>query len=121
MSQLGHNRACRPWIVMSALLRLTDSSRTSRHVRKVPILLQKSFLGEVRKFLGPLMRFGCDDVRDHVVLPKSDHGLSWRRHRVLGRQRSLKIAFREILGVVRFSTFATVSANFGSGGLIRSP
>jgi hypothetical protein len=27
--------------VMSALRRLADSSRTSRHVRKVPILLQK--------------------------------------------------------------------------------
>ena len=34
---MGHNRTCRPSIVMSALLRLTDSSRTSRHVRKVPI------------------------------------------------------------------------------------
>ena len=36
MSGMGPNRTCRPWIVMSALLRLTDSSRTSRHVRKVP-------------------------------------------------------------------------------------
>jgi len=27
---------------MSALLRITDSSQTSRHVRFVPILLQKS-------------------------------------------------------------------------------
>jgi hypothetical protein len=36
MSEVGHNRTCRPSIVMSALLRLTDSSRTSRHVRKVP-------------------------------------------------------------------------------------
>jgi hypothetical protein len=36
MSLLGHNRTCRPWIVMSALLRLTDSSRTSLHVGFVP-------------------------------------------------------------------------------------
>jgi hypothetical protein len=36
MSVVGHNRTCGPSIVMSALLRLTDSSRTLRHVRKVP-------------------------------------------------------------------------------------
>src|SRR6476646_8390280 len=30
---------------------------TKREVRKVPILLQKSFLGDERNFLGPLMRF----------------------------------------------------------------
>jgi hypothetical protein len=50
---------------MSALVRIPDSSRTSRHVRKVQILLQKSFWGDERKFLKPLMRFTRGDVRDH--------------------------------------------------------
>ena len=51
---------------MSALLRTTDSTRTSRHVRDVPILLQKSFWGVERKFLEPLVRFARGDVRDHI-------------------------------------------------------
>jgi hypothetical protein len=37
------------------------------HVRLVPILLQKSFSGDERKFLEPLMRFTRGDVRDHIV------------------------------------------------------
>jgi hypothetical protein len=56
------------------------------------------------------MRFACGDVRDHVVSHKNDHGPSYRRYGALQRQRHLKINFREIFGVVRFSTFATVSA-----------
>jgi hypothetical protein len=39
-----------------------------------PILLQKSFWGDERKFLEPLMRFTCGDVRDHIVSSKIDHG-----------------------------------------------
>jgi hypothetical protein len=31
------------------------------------ILLQKSFWGDERNFLGPLMRFVCGDVRDLIV------------------------------------------------------
>jgi hypothetical protein len=38
------------------------------------ILLQKSFWGGERKFLEPLMRFMRDDVRDHIVSSKIDHG-----------------------------------------------
>jgi hypothetical protein len=49
-------------------------------------------------------------VRDHIVLAKIDHGPSYRRYNALQRQGSLKIDFREIFGVIRFSTFATVSA-----------
>ena len=55
------------------------------------------------------MRFVCGDVRDHIVSPKIDHEPSEWRYRVLRRQRGLKINFREIFGVVRFSTFATIS------------
>jgi hypothetical protein len=38
------------------------------------ILLQKSFWGDERKFLEPLMRFAHGDVRDHIVSSKIDHG-----------------------------------------------
>jgi hypothetical protein len=82
-------------------------------VRYWQILLQKSFLGDERNFLGPLMRFVCGDVRDLIVSHKNDHGPSHRRYRALQRKRCLKIRFREIFGVVRFSTFATISAHFG--------
>jgi hypothetical protein len=48
-------------------------------------LLQKSFLGDERNFLGPLMRFVCGDVRDLIVSRKNDHGSSHRRYRALQR------------------------------------
>jgi hypothetical protein len=51
-------------------------------------------------------------VRDLIVLHKNDHGLSHWRYGVLQRQRRLKIRFREIFGIVRFSTFATISDPF---------
>ena len=37
-------------------------------------MLKKSFLGDERKFLGPLMRFSRGNVRDHIVSPKINHG-----------------------------------------------
>ena len=37
----------------------------------MPIVLKKSFSGDGRKFLGPLMRFVRDDVRDHTFLRKT--------------------------------------------------
>jgi hypothetical protein len=40
------------------------------------ILLKKSFWGDERKFLEPLMRLTRGDVRDHIVLAKIDHGPS---------------------------------------------
>src|ERR1700716_3501505 len=43
----------------------------SSNRRFVPILLQKSFWGDERKFLEPLMRFTHGDVRDHIVSSKS--------------------------------------------------
>src|SRR3977135_4295763 len=56
-----------PWTATSGLPRSTDIVRPRRHVRLVPILLQKSFWGDERKFLEPLMRFAHGDVRDHIV------------------------------------------------------
>jgi hypothetical protein len=58
----------------SALMRIPDSRRTSREVRKVPILLQKSFWGDERNFLESLMRITGGDVRDHIVSSKIDQG-----------------------------------------------
>ena len=37
-------------------------------------IVAKVFLGGERKFLEPLMRFMRDDVRDHIVSSKIDHG-----------------------------------------------
>jgi hypothetical protein len=59
------------------------------------------------------MRFAGDDEGDHVVSHKMDHGPSYRRCGALQRQRRLKINFREIFGVVRFSTFST----WGNSGI----
>jgi hypothetical protein len=56
------------------------------------------------------MRFVRRDVRDLIAHQKNGHGASYRRHRALQRRSRLKFDFREILGVVRFSTFATLSA-----------
>jgi hypothetical protein len=78
-------------------------------------VLKKSFSADQLKFLGPLMRFARGDVRDHIVSPKNDHGPLYRPYRALQRQRRQKINFREIFGVARFSTFATVSTLSGRG------
>ena len=61
------------------------------------------------------MRFVCGDVRDLIVSHKTDHGPAHWRYRALQQWRCLKICFREIFGIVRFSTFATISANTGLG------
>jgi hypothetical protein len=81
------------------------------------IVLKKSFWGDERKFLGPLMPFARGDVRDHVVSHKSDQGASYGRYTVLQWRSRLKISFCEIFGVVRFSTFATLSAQTGRGAM----
>ena len=80
------------------------------------ISLQKSFSGDERNFLELLMRFVCGDVRDLIVSHKTDHGPAHRRYRALQQWRCLKICFREIFGIVRFSTFATLSARMRSPG-----
>jgi hypothetical protein len=49
------------------------------------IVLKKSFLGDARNFLEPLMRFARGDVRDLVVSHEIDQGPSYRRHEALQR------------------------------------
>jgi hypothetical protein len=85
--------------------------KVSANVRFAPILLQKSFWGDKPKFLEPLMRFTSSDVRDHIVSSKIDHGPPEWRRKAMQQQRTPKINFREIFRVVRFSTFATISAS----------
>jgi hypothetical protein len=108
-------RSLPKWVAgaMSVLLPIATEERTSREVRKVPILLQKPFLTDKRIFLGPLVRCSCCDVRDHIVSHRNDHRPPYRSYRALQRRRPLKIDIREIFGVARFSTFATVSATCG--------
>src|SRR5712672_1811723 len=59
------------------------------------------------------MRFACGDMRDHIVSYQNDHRPSYWRRRALRQQERLRIDFREIFRVVRFSTFATISARTG--------
>src|SRR6476620_3918071 len=59
------------------------------------------------------MRFACGDMRDHILSCQNDHRPSYRRRRALRQQERLRIDSREILRVVRFSTFATISARNG--------
>ena len=61
------------------------------------------------------MRFVRNDVRDHVVSQKNDHGLSYWRYAASQRRTCPKINICEIFGVFRFSTFSTVSAMSGNG------
>jgi len=44
--------------------------------RFAQIVLKKSFRGDERKFLEPLMRLMRGNVRDHIVSSKIDHGPS---------------------------------------------
>ena len=62
------------------------------------------------------MRLAPRDVRDLIVSQKNDHGPSYWRYGALQRWSCLKYYFREIFGVVRFSTFATKSARNGHCG-----
>jgi hypothetical protein len=62
--------------MFSAVHPTTDIAKILRHVRFVPIVLQKSFWGDERNFLEPLMRFTHGDVRDHIDSFKIDHGPS---------------------------------------------
>jgi hypothetical protein len=68
------------------------------------------------------MHFALGDVRGHIISRKNDHGPAYRRYGPLQRQILIKIDFREILGIVRFSSFATQSAtsgHFSAGHLTR--
>lgn len=56
------------------------------------------------------MRFARGDMRVLIVSHKNDHGDSYWRYGILRRRSWLKINICEIFGVVRFSTFAAISA-----------
>jgi hypothetical protein len=73
MSVMGQSRHFDCALRTSALPRSADIADQVRQVRKVPILLRKSFWGGERKFLEPLMRFMRGNVRDHIVSSKIDH------------------------------------------------
>jgi hypothetical protein len=88
---------------------MADIDHRRIDVRFVPIVLKKSFWGDDQNFSGPLMPFARGDMRDHIVSHKNDHGVSYGRYAVLQWWSRLKIGFCEILGVVQFSTFATLS------------
>src|ERR1700733_14269887 len=74
------------------------------------IVLQKSFGGDERNFVGPLMRSLRRDVRDLIAHQKNGRGAWYRRHRVLQRRSRQNFDFREIFRVVRFWAFATLSS-----------
>jgi hypothetical protein len=80
-------------------------------------VLKKSFWGDAQNFSEPLMPFARGDMRDHIVSHKNDYGASYGRYAVLQWWSRLKISFCEIFGVIRFSTFATLSANSGHDAL----
>src|SRR3979411_187977 len=59
------------WQVAGKLYQSPAAPERGRDVGLWQILLQKSFWGDERKFLEPLMRFTHGDVRDHIVSSKS--------------------------------------------------
>jgi hypothetical protein len=113
MSASGQSRRSDRRPTTSGLPQKAEFFGVRRQVSNVPILLQKSFEGDERNFPGPLMRFARRDVRDHIASQKNDHGASYPRYRALQRWSRPNINVCEISGVVRFSTFATLSANNG--------
>jgi hypothetical protein len=74
MTALGQKATSAGDRTRSALPPTTDLGDDGSDVRFVPILLQKSFWGDERNFLEPLMRFTRGDVRDHIVSSKIDQG-----------------------------------------------
>src|SRR5260370_626650 len=94
---------------MSALLSIADSSRTASEVRKVPIVLQKSFCGMGLKFSEAWARRLNNDVGDHVAT-RQTHRRVWQR--VCGsiaRRLSLVSVFGENLAAWAFGTVANLS------------
>jgi hypothetical protein len=83
------------------------------HICYWQIVLKKSFGGDERNFPGPLMRFARRDVREPHRFSETRLRSFVSRYRALQRRSRLKIDICEISGVVRFSTFATLSALFG--------
>jgi hypothetical protein len=65
-----------------------------RNFRLWQILLKKSFGGDERIFLEPLMRFVRSDVRGHVASQKNER--SYRRYGASQRRSCPKISICEI-------------------------
>jgi hypothetical protein len=61
--------------------------------------------------------FACCDMRGYIVWHKKDYGASHRLYGVLQWRSRLNINICDILGVGRFSTFATISALAGHGSM----
>src|SRR6185436_3365446 len=97
----------------SSMITMRICTEVAPQVCSGSILLQKSFWGDERNFLQPLMRFARGDVRDHIVSSKIDQGPPWWPRKATQGRGSLKIDFREIFRVARFSTFATILARSG--------
>jgi hypothetical protein len=90
-----------------------DVARCSRHVSKVPIVLQKSFCGMGLKFSEARARRLNNDVGDHVAT-RQTHRRFWQRVcSSIERRLSLVSFFGENLAAVAFGTFAT----WGNSGI----
>jgi hypothetical protein len=77
------------------------------------ILLKKYFGGVERNLQELLLRFLRSDARDYITSPKNDHGASYRHYGASALRNRPKTDICEIFGVVRFSTFSTLSVFFG--------
>src|SRR5467141_3300295 len=100
--------------MFSALPLRADIAQQSRHVRFVPIVLQKSFCGMGLKFSEAWARRLNSDVGDHVGA-RQTHRRFWQQ-RVCGsieRRLSLVSFFGGNLAAAAFGTFATLSARNG--------
>src|SRR3984957_2497844 len=75
------------------------------------ILLKKYFGGVERNLQELLLRFLRSDARDYITSPKNDHGASYRHYGASALRNRPKTDICEIFGVVRFSTFSTLSIN----------
>jgi hypothetical protein len=65
----------------------------------------KVFLGWRTNFLGPLMRYERDDVRDHIVCRKNDYETSYALYGVSQRWKSPKSKSRLVFVPARSSGF----------------
>ena len=96
-----------------------SGSRACRNDRYWQILLQKSFWGVERKFLEPLMRFTRGDAKGPYRFFQNRPRTFLAALKSYGVAEKSKDQLCENLGVVRFSTFATVSAPLRHDGLLR--
>jgi hypothetical protein len=70
--------------------------------RSWQILLQKSFWGEERKFLEPLMRFASGDLGDHIVPSKIDQDLPTGAEKRRSSRKIQRSTFARFLGLFDF-------------------